>query len=72
MGERRSCLRDQTGEIEVPHLAECERLGHCKRPVPELRLRGEQLDAYLSLSQRAERQGGLQRSDAAASDEHIR
>ena len=72
LGERRSCLRDQTGQIEVPHLAERERLGHCKRPVPELRLGGEHLDAYLPLSQRAERQSGLERSDAAASDEHIR
>ena len=56
----------------MPHLAESERLGHRERPVPELRLRGEQLDAYLSLSQRAERQRRLQRSDAAAGDEHIR
>ena len=72
VGQGRACCRDQIGQIEVPHLAECERFRHGERPVPELRLRCEHLDANRPLPQRTKRQCGLERSDPTARDEHIR
>ena len=42
--EGRTGGRGELGQIEVPHLAEVERLGDGERPVPKFRLRREHLD----------------------------
>ena len=60
------------GQLEVRHLAEAERLGDGERPVPEVRLGREHLDADPVLRERPQRQGGLEGGDAAAGDEYPR
>jgi hypothetical protein len=59
----------QLAEVEVPDLAEVERLGDGHGPVPEARFGREELDADLSLSELAERESCFERRHAAAGDQ---
>jgi hypothetical protein len=67
-GRAGSC--GQLRQVELPHRAQSERLGDSKRPVPELRLGREQLDAHTISRQRPQSQGSLECRNAAAGDNH--
>ena len=51
--------RSELGQVEVPHLAETERLGNGEGPIPKLRLGREHLNADPVLRQRPQSQSGL-------------
>jgi hypothetical protein len=68
--EGRTGRRGEIGQLEMPYLAEIERLGDRERPVPKLRLGREQLDADAILRERPQSQGGLERSDAPAGNQN--
>jgi len=66
--EGRTRRRGQLRELELPHLAEIERLRDRERPIPKVRLGREQLNADPILRERPQSQGGLEGRDAAASN----
>jgi hypothetical protein len=55
--------RGQLGQVEVPHLAETERLGDGERPVPKFRLGRQHLDADATFPQLPQGQRGLESRD---------
>ena len=57
--EGRTGGRSELGQVEVPHLAEVERLGDGKRPVPKFRLGRQHLDADATFPQLPQGQRGL-------------
>jgi hypothetical protein len=57
-------------ELEMSDLSEPERLCDCERPVPEPKLRRDQLDADALLTERAQREGSLEGGDSSTRDEH--
>jgi hypothetical protein len=68
----RTGRRGEFGELELPHLAEAERLRDSERPIPKVRLGRDQLDADAILRKRPQSQGGLEGRDAAARDHYPR
>ncbi len=70
--ERRPGGSGQLLKLETPHGAEPKRFRNRKRPVPEMRLGREQLDTDALLTQRAQREGGLEGGDSPARDQHVR
>ena len=70
--EGRAGVGRQLRQLEVPHLAEPERLGHRERPVPEVRLGREKLDPYAIFCERPQSERGFERRDASACDEDAR
>ena len=69
--EGRAQLLREISEVEMADVAEAERLRDRERPVPELRLGGEQLDADAPLRELPERERRLERCDASSRDEHV-
>ena len=61
----RSDLRRERSQLEVLHRPELEGLGNGHRPVPEVGVRGEQLDGYSVFSERPQRERSLQGGDAS-------
>ena len=68
--QARAEARRELSQVEMPHGAEAERLGHGYRAVPEARLGREELHADKALAELAQGQRRLQRRDAAARDHH--
>jgi hypothetical protein len=66
----RSRRRGEVAEVEVPRLAEPERLRDGERAVPEVRLGSEQLNVDAPVREGAQRERGLERGHAAAGDQH--
>ena len=67
--ERRTCGGGERGQLVAVRLPQLERLGDRERPVPEVRLRPDELDLDTLFGERAQRQSGLQRRDASAGDD---
>ena len=59
----------ERAELVAVRLTELERLGNRERPVPEVRLRPDELDVDTLLCERAQRESGLQRCDTTTGDE---
>jgi hypothetical protein len=70
--EGRTGGRGELAQVEVPHLAEVERLGDGERPVPKFRLGRQHLDADATFPQLPKGQGGLQGRDTPAGDQYPR
>jgi hypothetical protein len=68
--EQRAAVVGDRGELEPVHVGDPERLGDGERPVPELRLRGEQLDLDALLGVAPDREQRLQSRYSAACDQH--
>ena len=66
----RTASRRKALEVESLHLPACERLGDGERPVHELAARGEDLDVHELAGEPAERDGRLERGDAASRNHH--
>ena len=69
--EGRAGVGCQLRKLEVTHLAEPERLGHRERPVPEVGLGRDQLDAYAIFCERPQSERGFECRDASACDEDV-
>ena len=63
--ERTACVREP-GEVEAVHAATAERLDDGERPVPEPRLRRDEIDRDPFLGQPAQRERGLEGGHSAA------
>jgi hypothetical protein len=70
--EGRTGGRGELGQVEVPHLAETERLGDGERPVPKFRLGRQHLDADAAFPQLPQGQRGLESRDTPAGDQYPR
>ena len=70
-GERGPHRGGQVWEVEVPDVAEAEGLRHGERPVPEPRIRRQELHSHAIAGERPERQRCFECRHAAACDEHV-
>jgi hypothetical protein len=69
--EGRTGGRCELGQVEVPHLAETERLGDRERPIPKLRFGRQHLDADATFPQLPQGQHGLESRDAPTRNQNL-